>query len=194
MPGEMGLGDVQQKFESSILMYRNAPVLFLKIAAGMQTCRLYDLMGQQEMVVDFNEDDFAPPIPRIGMVNIGGSVIYVNRIPVRRYKLGLSTENLRANLVRPAVNPDVRQDRFVNEIRGLRTRELAMTLLKKFPTKKAAFRHLSQFNGTVAIDKQFAVTSEETLIYKQTVVGRHNFEKIKFNDEFKHLEQILKVK
>lgn len=191
MAGEMGLGDVQQKFESSILMYNKKPVLFLKVSGNMKDCRIYDLMGQKEEVVPFFEEDFTPPIPRIGMVNINGGAFYVKRIPIRRYKLGYSSENLQV-VELPCEYPD-RTEKDKMAIRGLRTKELAQSILKKYPTLKKAFAHLEQFDGIIAFDKQFAVTSTNNLVYKNKIVGTHDFKNIKFAKGFEYLEQLVKV-
>lgn len=188
---EMGLGDIQQKLEASILMYNKKPVLFMKVSGDLKTCRVYNLMAQKEEVVEFNEKLFTPPIPRIGMVNIGGGAFYVKRIPIRRYKLGYSQENLKV-VELPADYPD-RLDKYKAELKGLRSKELAQAMLKKYPTLKAAFKQLEQFDGIVAFDKQFAITHDNKLIYKDTVVGTHDFKKIKLAKGFEHLAQLVTV-
>lgn len=192
MPGEMGLADVQQKLEGSILMYNKKPILFQKVDGNLRTCRIYDLMAQKEEIVEFDEKMFHPPIPRIGMVNIGGSVLYVKRSAIRRYKLGLCAENLLINDIYGVAYPE-RAEGLKREIRGLRSKELAQSLLKKYPTLRQAFKRIRQFDGACAFDKQFAVTHDGSLIYKEQIVGSHDFDTISFKDDFQHLSILVKV-
>ena len=188
----MGLADVRQKLESSVLLYKKKPVLFQKVNENLTEARIFDMMAQKEEVVPFDEKEFQPPVPRIGMINIAGSVVYAKRIPIRRNKLGLSNENLIVELLENAVYPD-KIERARDEIRGLKSKALAETLLKKYPTLRQAFRKLSQFDGTIAFDKQFAVTSDQKLLYKHKVVGTHDFENLYLNDGFHHLEILVNV-
>lgn len=188
MKRQMNIENIQQKFEGSVVMYDKRPVLFNKIA-GDFSCRIFDLMDQEEKQVEFLEDKFHPPVPRIGMVNVSGSVVYVQRNPVRRYKLGLSKENLEV-LQLPVQYPEGGHNAIV-EIAGLKSKALGNALLVKYPTKMQCFRRLSQFPGAVAFDKQFAVCSEGYLWYKTKKVGTHDGRNISFNDAFKHLEILV---
>jgi hypothetical protein len=192
MPGEMGLGDVQQKLEGSILMYNKKPILFQKVDGNLRNCRVYDLMAQKEEIVEFDEKMFHPPIPRIGMVNIGGSVLYVKRTAIRRYKLGLCSENLLISEIGGVAYPE-RAEALKREIRGLRSKELAQSLLKKYPTLRQAFKKVRQFDGACAFDKQFAVTHHGYLVYKEQIVGKHDFETISFLEGFEHLSMLVNV-
>lgn len=189
MKRQMNVDDVRQKFEGSIVMFNKRPVLFNKIA-GDWSCRIFDLMDQEEKQVEFKEDEFHPPVPRIGMVNINGSVLYVERMPVRKFKLGLNRDNLKVNLV-PGVFYPEGERAATAEIHGLKSKALGSALLGKYPTKTTAFKRLSQFEGAVAFDKQFAVDSNGFLYYKMQRVGRHNFSVLTFDEQFKHLEILL---
>jgi len=184
----MNLNDVKQKFEGSIVLYAKRPVLFIKVAGDM-SCRIYDLMKQEEEQVQFELEKFTPPPPRIGMVNVANSVVYVTRTPMRRYSLGLTKETLCIDTL-DCVYPDGAA-MAEREIGTLKSKALGSTLLNKFPTKQQAFRRISQFAGTVAIDKQFAVDSNGVLWYKREQVGKHNFNQLFFNEDYEHLQILL---
>jgi len=153
------------------------------------SCRIFDLMKQEEEQVEFDQEKFSPPPPRIGMVNVANSVVYVTRTPMRRYSLGLTKETLNIEELE-CVYPDGGRA-AVREVETLKSKALGATLLNKFPTKQQAFRRISQFAGTVAIDKQFAVDSNGVLWYKRKQVGKHNFNQLFFFEDFEHLQILL---
>jgi len=187
---EISIEDIQQKYEGSVVMFERRPVLFKKIA-GDYSCRIFDLMAQKEEQVPFEMKKFLPPAPRIGMVNINGSVVYVVRNAIRRYKLGLSRENISAQAA-PVPYPDGRAASYIGLVQTLERKELGEALLNKYPTLREAARRVSQFEGACAFDKQFAVDSEGEVIYKTKVVGNLlNGKDIEFIKGFEHLAILL---
>lgn len=191
MPGEMQAADIQQKLEKSILMRNNRPYIFLQF--GGAKVRVFDLLDQKETVIDYNEDDWKAPLPRLGMVNINGSVVLAKRIPIRRYKLGLSNENLDVQTIPGIVYPDRGGDRSVREVMGLKSKALAQTIMGQFPSLTQAIQKVTQFDGAVAFDRQFCVTSDMQLYYKDTCVGKHDGSNISFNDGYQHLSVLVNV-
>ena len=191
MPGEMQAADIQQKLEKSILMRNNRPYLFLQY--GGARVRVYDLLDQKEQVIEYSEDDWKAPVPRLGMVNINGSVVIAKRIPIRRYKLGLSVENLDVQTIPGIHYPDRGGDRSVREVVGLKSKALAQTIMGQFPSLTQALQKVSQFEGAVAFDRQFCVDSEAYLYYKETRVGKHDGNSIFFNEGYQHLSVLVNV-
>lgn len=187
---EMSIEDIQQKYEGSVVMFEKRPVLFKKVA-GDYSCRIFDLMAQKEEQVLFSMKSFLPPAPRIGMVNINGSVVYVVRNAIRRYKLGLSRENISVQAL-PVDYPDGRAANYIALVGSLERKELGEALLNKYPTLREAVRRVSQFSGACAFDKQFAVDSEGEILYKTQAVGRlENGKDIVFSKGFEHLAILL---
>ncbi|KWH03707.1 hypothetical protein WT58_24035 [Burkholderia territorii] len=187
---EISIEDIQQKYEGSVVMFEKRPVLFKKIGRDY-TCRIYDLMAQKEEQAEFSMKSFLPPAPRIGMVNIGGSVVYAVRNAVRRYKLGISRENLSVQAL--AVEyPDGRAANYIQNVLSLERKELGEALLNKYPSLREAVRRVSQFEGACAFDKQFAVDSHKTIFYKTQAVGLLlNGKDIVFDKGWEHLNILL---
>lgn len=187
---EISIEDIQQKYVGSIVMMEKRPVLFKQIS-GDYTCRVFDLMSQKEERVEFSMKKFLPPAPRIGMVNIGGSVVYAARNAVRRFKLGLSKENLSVQVL-DIHYPDGRPIDYIHQVLSLERRELGEAILNKYPTLREAVRRVSQFDGACAFDKQFAVDSHDAIFYKTNQVGvLERGKDIVFDKGWEHLQILL---
>lgn len=186
---EMSRQDIEQKFYDSVLMYEKRPVLFRRMAAD-KSCRIFDLLEQKEEQVEFDFKKFLPPAPRIGFINIGGSVLYAARLAIRRYKVGLSTENLSIHTLKVRY-PDGDAAHYVKKIKSLERKELGEALLRKYPTLSQAVRKVSQFEGACAFDKQFCIDQSHNIFYKTDKVGKYNSGDIVFDEGYKHLDILL---
>jgi hypothetical protein len=189
MPHEMSIGDIDQKFCGSVVMFQKKPVLFKKVS-GDYSVRIFDLMAQKEEQVEFDMKQFLPPPSRVGFVNINGSVVYAVRNAIRRYKLGLSRENFSVQTLEVPY-PDGRSDGYVRLVQGLERRELGEALLSKYPTLQQAVRRVSQFEGACAFDKQFAIDHTHAVFYKTKRVGQLISGVIKFDEGNEHLQILL---
>lgn len=187
---EIAVADIEQRYAKSVVMYKRKPVKVQKINANGDM-RILDLFSQREETVPFSLKDFTPPALRIGFVNVKGSVVYVTRQPIRRYKVGLSSENTRVELL--GVHYPDGQHETLCKVHELECIELADALLNKYPSKRKCVNHLLQFRGAMAFDKQFAIDNRMGVWYKREEVGTidpHTLN-ITFGDSFKHLGILL---
>lgn len=185
---EMSVNDINQKFVDSVVMFKKKPV-YVKACNNKKEIKFLDLLSQRVETAEFDDKLFLPPAMRVGFVNLDGSVVYVSRLPMRRYSLGLTTETLRIDHL-PTFYPEGR-GKCVEEFRKLTRIELADALLNKYPTFRNALKLVRQFEGCVAFDKQFAVDSRMDLFYKANIVGKVRADKIVFDSNHKHLELLL---
>lgn len=177
---EMSIEDINSRFHNSLIMYKNKPS-YVKRVGNNGDCILLDLLTQKQETVPFKLDAFANPVRRVGMVNIEGSVVYAERIPARKYKVGLTGENVKVHTF-PDIEYPSRKDVTRDKVRTLQCVELAEALMDKYPAFSTSVRHLRQFPGAMAFDKQFAVTSEGLILYKKQAVGRVDMKAKSVND------------
>lgn len=180
MPLDMSVEDINSRFHNSLIMYKNKPA-YVKRVGNNGDCILLDLLTQKQDTVPFKLAEFANPIRRIGMVNVEGSVIYGERIPIRRYKVGLTTENTRISQI-DGVEYPARAAQTRDKVRTLQCVELGEALMDKYPSLSACLKHLRQFPGAMAFDKQFAVADTGFIFYKKTQVGAVDFRAKKVNE------------
>lgn len=91
---DVSVDDLIQLYLNTLVLYKNKPI-FVDGIGKTKKVTYFDLSTQRNMVVDYKEGIFKAPTRRIGFINIGKSVVYSYRNPVRRYKIGYSHENLK---------------------------------------------------------------------------------------------------
>lgn len=181
--------DIEQKYVGSIVMFAKKPV-FIKGLYQRGKVKILDLLSQREDIVDFTVEEFKAPATRLGMVNIAGGVLYAYRIPVRRYKLGFSRDNLKVDSLN--VKYEGGGMEAVEKIKSLTSIEFADCIMGKYPNLKQAMKLLEkQGEGAVAFDRQFAVDCRNRIWYKRAVVGGVGDKGIVFSAGFQHLELLL---
>lgn len=180
MPLEMSIEDINSRFKDSLIMYNNKPS-YVKRVGNNGDCILLDLITQKQETVPFKLDKFNSPVRRVGMVNIEGSVVYAERIPIRRFKVGLSYENFHVSTLDGVTYP-ARAAQTRDKVRTLQCVELGEALMDKYPSLSACLKHLKQFPGAMAFDKQFAVSDAGLVFYKKAHVGSIGFKAKSVND------------
>ena len=159
----------------------------------VQTARVKN--GQRVVAVEEMEiDGFEPVTDRIGNVNVHGKgVVYVVRIPARRFHRGLHPDILKtSSLIGRATYEDSRN------ITGLANLpSLFDAIQNKYPSLRQAADRVSQKQGVCcAFDKQFSVDSDRQIYYRDKVVGalprgKSKIEDIVLAPDFQHLEILL---
>lgn len=186
------IADLSQFFLHTVILYKNRPSYVLRIGeTGMFS--ILDLEKQTASVVrKLSFTNMSPPHRRIGMVNLENNVVYIKRVPMRRYQMGLTKGNISASLagadkgLRPLVD--------VNDI--LRSKALCDAMYGRYPSLEEAFKYANEFGVARAFDKQFCVGPDGKIFYKLMVVGSMDTsnpraDKIKFSPPFSHLSLIL---
>lgn len=193
MYAELSQHDLQQLFDRSLILYKGKPTKVRAIGMDRKA-RLWDLTTQRESTVVNPYDLFQAPVLRIGMVNINGSVVYVERRPMRQYIIGFSSENSRFSTIR-AEYPDG-AEATARKASLLEDKSIAEAMTNQYPTLKECLEFLKDFGGARAFDHQFAIDSERHVFYRCQKVGRlpprcTTADKIEFGDSHKYLKILL---
>jgi hypothetical protein len=168
---EISLEDIHQMYVNSVVMYKNKPVYVKNVAPdGEALC--IDMLAQQEVFIPFSIKEFTAPTRRIGFVNVQGTVVWMSRNPVRKYKVGFFRENMNAHVpdAAHAPNPGGRVEAR-ERVRRLHVKEVADAIMGKYPTLKQAITRVDKYQGCVAFDKQFALNTDRRVLYRGRVVG-----------------------
>jgi hypothetical protein len=194
MAGKASAEDLQQMYASSVAIYKNKPYYINRVSMDKKA-HARNLLTQREEIIPIDEESWTAPTQRLGFINIKGSVLFLSRIPIRRYKVGLTSENI---VIRtpPVFFPDggAVATRTVKELHCI---ELADCIMGKYPTLPQAYASLEGTRGAKAFDRQFAVTSEGQIIYKMGAVGYlstnspQGIEDIHFSEGKEHLRSLL---
>jgi hypothetical protein len=125
------------------------------------------------------------PVP-LGYANFNGTAVYLSRIPVRRYKQGLSHENISVN------GPLLQGKRDI-----LTTREVAACVNGAYPKLDAAMRAIDNGAGSVAFHRQWAVHSylpgRYKLQYRGRTVGELRDAEMQLNEGSEYLKELLQT-
>lgn len=189
----IGVDDLTMMYKHSIVLYQNKPV-YVEHIAGNYNMIVIDMLSQKKMYLQYHDDMFKAPTRRIGFVNVNGSVVYVSRMPVRRYKVGYNSENVVVNSIDVAYPLNKSATR--EYVMYLRCREIAEAMLNRYPSFKEAMDIAKLFGGACAFDKQFAIDARGYVWYKTYLVGSYNFDtdklsSINFKEEYQYLLDLL---
>lgn len=185
--------DLRTMYHHTVCMYKNKPY-YIEEVGGRYQATCFDLSTQRSKLIEINEFDFTAPQRRLGFINAKRSVIYASRIPIRRYKVGLSKENMLFETLDVGY-PDGGMA-MLQHCKSLQSVELGDTIFNRYPTIEEAFELLEAGHSCVAFDRQFAMASNGKLFYKTQVVGGFGKKPkspydFKFKREYEHLILLL---
>lgn len=161
--------DLTRDLKGCVVIHKNKPVYVNNISRNCDV-HFTDLITQKEGVAPFSLKAFTSPTRRLGFVNVQGSVVYVSRIPVRKYYLGLHRNNTVVKTIRGVVYPQG-ADNAKYRLQQLNCPELGDAMFNRYPNFEECVAHVRQFGGARAFDKQFAVSSDGYIFYKGEAVG-----------------------
>lgn len=185
--------DANQMFTNSVITYKNKACMVLNVSRDMRTAVLFDLASQKEKEVVFDFDEFNKPTRRLGFINVDKSIIYSSRLAVRKYKSGLTEENVLFEMI-DGVRYPLGVGDTIKFLKRLRSKELSDCLAGKYPTFAKAFEMVTQKDyKAVAFDKQFAVCANGRIWYKTSLVGVCTDGKnIKIQEQYKQLLPLIR--
>ena len=165
---DMPYEDLQRDFVNCIVMYKNKPVYIQSITKAFVVL-FTDLMTQEQGKANFTLKAFSSPSRRLGFINIGTSCIFVTRIPVRKYYMGISSRNIQV----AAIDAEyaIPANALAAMVTTLCLKEIGSSLLNVYPTLKDAANKVKEFGGSCAFDKQFAISAKGTIFYRELKVG-----------------------
>lgn len=194
MPKKASLEDLRQMFDGTLSIHKNKPYYVHKVNNGF-IARCTNLLTQREELLPIHEENFGPPTQRLGYVNVHNNVAYCTRTPIRRYKAGLSTDNLQVRTFHGKYDDGTAVAKV--HVAGMRGVELADCILGKYPTISEAYTSIKDGGAfAVAFDRQFAICKDGYVWYKGTNVGvykRHpkGIEDITFDVDYTYLNTLL---
>lgn len=193
MDKRMTSNDANQMFANSIITYKNKACLVLGVSRDLRTADIFDLSSQRDRKVEFNFEEFSKPTRRLGFINVDKSVVYASRLALRKYKSGLTEENIFFEVLDGIRYPRGGGD-TLQFLKRLRSKELADCLAGVYPTFAKAFEMVVHKDyKAVAFDKQFAVCSNGRIWYKNTFVGVCTDGKnIKIKEQYKQLVPLIR--
>lgn len=177
---EIAVDDLRQMYKDSVVFHKNKPV-YIEQIGGNGDVAFLDIIAQRREILPFSIKNFVTPTRRIGMVNIMGGVVYAYRLPVRKYKVGISGENIRVSTL-DVDFPRMGRSNPRTMVAGLQCIEVGEALLNKYPTLNQALKMLGEMTYAVAFDKQFAVDKHRSIFYKTHRVGTIPEGKTKVDD------------
>ena len=186
--------DLCTMYVDTVSIYKNKPY-YVKSISPTRKARCLNLLSQREEILPICEETFSAPSQRLGYVNVHGSVVYCTRTPVRKYKVGLSKENVK--ILHTTYDYDDGANAAVNRIASLKSVELGDCILGKYPTLQEAVAKIKEgVCNIVAFDRQFAISHRYNIYYKNINVGTipknaARVENIIFKEGFKHLITLL---
>jgi len=170
----INLVDQRMMCQNALIFYRNRPV-FVDRIVNEQEAFVFDLKEQRQKKVKWDIDRAAPMARRLGMINTPYGAVYLTRMPVRKFSIGLRDDEDNRNIAVAALNEAIYNNRqaaitHVRELRGAGIRDAIMGV---YPTLDEAWE-LSKSGNVTAFDRQFAVDGNARIYYKTTCVGYYD--------------------
>lgn len=196
---EMSVDDLRRDLAGCVVMHNNKPV-YVTAIGGRGLVAFRDLMSQKEDSEMFTVEAFSNPVRRLGFVNVMNSVIYVTRVPVRKYYMGLKAGGGRQGNLKltylDIVNYPQGTAETISRVQSMCVPEFGAAIINKYPTLPEAIIQVREFGGACAFDKQFAICSRGYVIYKTKRVGKYNQtsngpQDIKWAEGCEHLSILL---
>lgn len=186
---DISVRDLRTMYRSSLVMWKGIPVYVLDISDNY-IFSVFCLKAQKTKNLVWKPENFTAPTVRIGYVNLGTNCIYCHRVPSRRYKVGLSTENVKVIVTSHPIN-DSEYDIAHYITSRLRSPQLYKALVGDYPSIHEAFSDAVENKGVVAFDKQFAVDFNMKIYFKGHKVGSYKMGDVEFDEGKEHLRRAL---
>ena len=179
----MGLGDLKQLYQGSVLRYANRPVYVNQIL-NPTTANITDL----ETMIDHNvviDPRLFEALPRgLGYFNSTrfNGAVWVARTPARRFSLGLC----------PGSN--VRINATWGGAADLRDSGVAHALWNDYPTWEEAVKKIERNERPVAVSPHFLLLVDKRIMFRQrVVVGALKDGEVKLSNRFTHIKELLEL-
>lgn len=186
---ELSFDDIVQQYSDCVILYKGKPHKVKEIDHPNKV-KIFDLITQRSKWVDFSFKTFAPPVLRLGYVNLDEVAVFVYRIPVRNFYTGINNINCKVIANKGSFTKN-NVNTVVEKVSRMDSPEFADMLLGHYPPLKEAIKRAQEFIGSVAFDKQFAVDHEGSVFYKGVRVGDVKGDEVVFSSGNEHLSLVL---
>ena len=187
-----------QQLHASVIRLAGFPVTVVGVDVGKKKGNFllkvqemgYRYDGTHKYVLSDDEDIDMSPVP-LGMTATVGQAEYMSRMPVRKWKLGLSSQNLKIAKV------DSEAECCYSRTDIIHSQVMLDTVIGNYITFEDAINRAKAFNGdkhtSVAFSRRFAIGNKYKLFYKSfgVPVGIASKEGPVLTEEFSFLQQVL---
>lgn len=168
--GVASVADLQTMYKDSVVMYKNKPYQIIDIGRNF-IARCFNLLTQRVEEHEINEIEFTAPARRLGLINSPAGVFYAHRVPIRRYKVGLTRDNTSIQSIDIAYGANA--NAHLRRCQDLTAPELADCIFNKYPSFIDAVEKVADgVIHSIAFDRQFAVDLHGRVFYKKQHVGK----------------------
>lgn len=174
------------------LFWHKATLILVKgMEDGEVVC--YDIRTGKPYRIKFDQHtEFTPVNERIGMVNFMKSVVFITRRTIRQFLISTAKSNVEISCIGRSYYP-LGMEVTHSKACYLSNVELIAALKNDYPPLPEAYIKASEWKGACAFDKQFAITYDKKIFYKEKLVGTyddaHNV--INFSVGFEFLDSLL---
>lgn len=146
--------------------------------------------GVSKFVSSDDEDVDMSPVP-LGMIATENHTEYLSRMPIRKWKLGLASTNLKIAKV------DAEAEYHYSKPDLIHSQELLDTVVGNYMAFEDAMKRAAGFNGSkhiaIAFSRRFAIGDRSKLFYKSfgVPVGIVSKDGPVLTEEFSFLQQVL---
>lgn len=196
--------DIMHKYAQSIIFYKGEPVMCIGAVPQHDGCQVrYSKLGpnyrdgmEEEKRVSAEDDAFCDGPFKLGYVN-GVSILneegmpvrgtsFVARAPIRKYKQGLSSQNLVFYGRGLSYNVACRMPEFVDMLKG------------KYPTYNQCVKVLGDAVRQIAYHRHFAIgigkLDQAELFYRGQIVGQgKDYKNIELAPRFRFLQEAFDI-
>lgn len=183
--------DVELRLRHSVVMCNERPVMVMDVQS-VSRVMVQDILSGNHFETDVDKLDLQPSHAPLGYVMAGDDVYMAYRKPVRKYKQGLTNDNL---LVKGVLQkrPEMLRRRPIN----FASRELAKTMVGDFPDIGKAFKLVREGeNKIVPFSRDWAVAEEDgdlCIVFRGEVVGYATDNSVKLLPERFYLKESLEL-
>lgn len=183
-------GDVKARLYNTVVMYKKRPVLITGVEDA-ETVVVQDLLTERHSEVPLKDVDLEPSHAPLGYVMHGEDVYLAMRKPSRKFKQGLTGENLIVRAVLQKGPQRAQRVRF-----NYASKAIGRAILGEYPSIEDAFQKARQGASTVPYHRDWAVGTHDdelSLIFRGEIVGYVLDNSVKLLPERFYLKESLEV-
>lgn len=192
--------DIELRLNGSVVMYKQRPVLVQGVM-GNGVVRVTDIIADTNADVKVGELDLDPSSMKLGYVLAEGKLFFAQRRPVRKFKQGLTRDNL---FVFDALEKPNDKD-MIGIMRGGGGRPhihpgsaaFARSILGEYPDVGTAFTKVREGKAkALPFSREWAVADKDDelcLLFRGDVVGYVGANSVKLNREHFYLKESLEL-
>lgn len=163
----MNAHDIVQLFDDNLVAFNGKLIHFLNYSTSSGKFKYVDIETGKTKYDVFDFAKFSNPSVRLGYVNHPLRAVYVEKFPIRQYRMGVCQGNISTASQRGHNRAEDRQliqfssPSFVDMLNGV------------YPDIKEAYEQAEEFETEVAFDRQFAIRGDRNIYFcGRDLIGR----------------------